>query len=371
MTRPGFLPMQTTLAQLSEQLAARGFANDLAGDGELCLGAVNTLEDAGCGDISFLSNPKYEPLLKETRASAVIVNRHVAVPVSLSVLRCDDPYACLTVAIIIIHGDRQHPAWGVDAGATIDPSARIGREANIAGNVTIAAGATIGERATIYPGCYIGQDVQIGKQVVLYPNVVIYVGTQMGDRVTVHAGSVIGQDGLGYAPHSGQWIKIPQVGRIVIEDDVEIGANCAFDRATLGQTRVGRGTKFSNGVVVGHGARIGQHCMIVGQVGIAGSAVIGDRVTLAGQVGVSGHLTIGNDVKVGAQSGVASSLVANGEYMGSPAVPSPDFRRQVSVIHHLPELKKRVRELENQVLALGQRLAEQELKAKLGLPESC
>jgi len=192
--------------------------------------------------------------------------------------------------------------------------------------------------------------------VTLFPNVVIYDGSVIGNRVTIHAGSVIGQDGLGYAPRNGQWIKIPQIGRIIIEDDVEIGANCAFDRATLGRTRVGRGTKFSNGVVIGHGASVGEDCMVVALVGIAGSAKIGNHVTLAGQVGVAGHLEIADSVKIGAQSGVASSLKQPGEYMGTPAVEAAAFRRQVSVIHRLPEMKERLRQLEQQMAEMQKRL---------------
>ena len=190
----------------------------------------------------------------------------------------------------------------------------------------------------------------------MFPNVVVYDGSVLGDRVTIHAGSVIGQDGLGYAPVNGSWMKIPQVGRIVIGDDVEIGACCTMDRATLGETRIGRGTKFSNNVVVGHGAKIGEHCMIVAQVGIAGSTVVGDHVTLAGQVGVSGHLTIGDNVKVGAQSGVRSNLEAGSEYLGSPAVERTAFSRQNSLIRRLPQLKERVRDLERELDALRKRV---------------
>ena len=192
----------------------------------------------------------------------------------------------------------------------------------------------------------------MGDGVTLFPNVVLYDGTRVGNRVTIHAGSVVGQDGLGYAPIDGKWLKIPQVGRTVIEDDVEIGACCALDRATLGETRIGRGTKFSDMVVIGHGTKVGEHCMFVAQVGVAGSTKIGHHVTLAGQVGVSGHLTIGDNVRVGAKSGVHSNIDAGAEYMGSPAVESSAFKRQASVAHRLPELKKRVRDLETEVAEL-------------------
>jgi len=347
-----------TLAEFSEFLASQGFPNVVEGDGQVRIAAVNTLDEAGDGDISFLSNPKYTELLSTTKASAVIVGRSVSTPTGPAVMRCDDPYAAVTAAIVRIHGYRSHPSWGIDARACVSADARVGPNANVGPWATIAPGATIGANATLYPGCYVGDGARIGDDVTLFPNVVIYDGAVIGNRVTIHAGSVIGQDGLGYAPRDGRWIKIPQVGRIVIEDDVEIGANCSFDRATLGRTRVGRGTKFSNNVVIGHGAHIGEDCMIVALVGIAGSARIGNHVTLAGQVGVAGHLEIADHVKVGAKSGVASSIKHAGDYMGTPAVEAAAFRRQVSVVHRLPEMKGRLRALEQQVAELRRKLDE-------------
>ncbi len=342
----------TTLEQLSELLGAHGFANVIDGDGTVGIHAANTLEDAGEGDISFLANPRYTKLLGETKASAVIVKPQDDVPNGLATLRCSDPYGAITATIIHLYGDRDHPEWGIHERSTIAESARIGSGANIGPHVAIGSGALIGENATIYPGCYVGDGVVIGDNVTLFPNVVLYDGTQVGHRVSIHAGTVVGQDGLGYAPVDGKWLKIPQVGRTVIEDDVELGACCALDRATLGETRIGRGTKFSDMVVIGHGTKVGEHCMFVAQVGVAGSTKIGHHVTLAGQVGISGHLTIGDNVRVGAKSGVHSNIDAGAEYMGSPAVESSAFKRQASVVHRLPQLKKRVRDLETEVAEL-------------------
>ncbi|NOT02308.1 MAG: UDP-3-O-(3-hydroxymyristoyl)glucosamine N-acyltransferase [Phycisphaerales bacterium] len=345
-----------SLADISKFIRQQGIANDIDGDPEIAVSAVNTLEDAQPGEISFLSNPRYHRMLPETRASAVIVTRQTDAPDRLALVRTDDPYAAVAAAIVRVHGYRKHPRWGIDVRTTIAASARIGENANIGPWVSIAVHAEIGDNATIYPGCYIGDHVTIGHHVTLFPNVTIYDRTQIGHRVTIHAGTSIGQDGLGYAPRDGRWIKIPQVGQIIIDDDVEIGAGCAFDRATLGATRIGRGSKFSDLVVIGHGAKIGQDCMVVGQVGIAGSAVIGDHVTLAGQVGVGGHLTIGDGARIGAQSGVVSSLDGGVEYQGSPAVPSPDFRRQSAAIQKLPELVQRIRDLERELTELRQRM---------------
>lgn len=351
-----------TLTELSEFLASQGLENsiDPAGGnvapGDIRLHAVNTLDAAGRGEISFLANPRYADQLANTQADVVVVRNGVTVRDGLTALRCEDPYAAITAAIVRIHGRRAHPQWGVHHTAVIAESAQLGDGANVGPAVTVGHRAVIGQDATIYPGCYVADGVVMGRGVTLFPNVVIYDGVRIGDRVTVHAGTVIGEDGLGYAPVEGAWHKIPQVGRLVIEDDVELGALCAIDRATLGETRIGKGSKFSNQVVVGHGAKVGEHCMIVAQVGIAGSTVVGDRVTLAGQVGISGHLSIGDGARVGAKSGVHSNIPPGTEYLGSPAIEIAEFRRQNSLVRKLPKMKERLRALEKQVAELREAL---------------
>lgn len=345
-----------TLVDLSSIIENNGFANDIDGQTAIDLTGVNTLEDAGPGDISFLANHRYAHLLSETKASVVIVGRDDRKPKELTVLRCDNPYAAVTVAIIRIHGHREHPAWGIDRHAIIADGVRIGEGADIGPYVTVRDGVVIGKNVTIYPGCYIGDGAVVGNDVTLFPNVVLYDGVRLGDRVTIHAGTVVGEDGLGYAPVDGRWLKIPQVGSVLIEDDVEIGAVCAIDRATLGTTRIGRGSKLSNLIVVGHGARIGEDCMIVAQAGFAGSCIIGNHVSVAGQVGVGGHLTVGDNARLGAQSGVHWNIEPNVECLGTPAVKSMDFHRQTSLIHRLPEMKKRVQALEKEVERLRKRM---------------
>lgn len=347
-----------TLGDLSAFLAENGFANEIDGDDKLEISAVNTLEDATTGEISFLSNPKYGSQLATTKASAIITPTDTTTPNGKSLIKCGDPYAAVTAAIIRIHGYRKHPQWSIDDRAIIHDSAKIGDNANIAPYVTIDADVTIGQNCTIYPHCHVGHGAILGDNITLFPNVTIYDESHIGSRVTIHAGTVIGQDGLGYAPVNGTWMKIPQIGRIRIEDDVEIGANCALDRATLGETVIGQGTKFSNGVIIGHGAKIGQHCMLVGQVGIAGSAKVGNNVVLAGQVGVRGHLTIGDNAKVGAQAGVGSDLDANGEYLGSPAIDKTTFIRSVYNVHKLPQMKDRVAKLERELKQLRELIHE-------------
>ncbi|MGD2110969.1 MAG: UDP-3-O-(3-hydroxymyristoyl)glucosamine N-acyltransferase [Phycisphaerae bacterium] len=339
------------LAQLCDVLTEAGFPARLDGE-DREVRAVNTLEDASEGEVSFLSNPKYLPAVGATGASAVIVQDHVDVPDSVAAIRCADPYAAVTVAIIKLHGYRKHPQWGISARASIDPTATIGRNVNVGPGATIAAQATVGDGCTIYPGCYIGDEVGLGTDCILYPNVVIYDYCELGDRVTIHAGSVIGEDGLGYAPHDGRWIKIPQVGRVILGDDVEIGANCSIDRATLGQTEIGAGTKFGNDIVVGHGTKIGRDCLFVGQVGIAGSVTVGRHVTLAGQVGVAGHLTIGDDARIGAQSGIAGDVPPKADLLGSPAIPIEKAKRALYVVQNLPDWVKRIKDLERELADL-------------------
>ncbi len=343
------------LSELCKILSDQGFDARLEGK-DCAVHAVNTLEGAKSGEITFLANPKYESAVAQTRASAVILKDDLDVPAGLSAIRCAEPYAAVTLAIITLHGYRKHPQWGKSESAEIHASANIGANANIAAGVTIAADVTIGDNCTIYPGCYVAEGTQIGHDCILFPNVVIYDRCEVGHRVTIHAGSVVGEDGLGYAPYEGKWIKIPQVGRAVLGDDVEIGANCTIDRATLGQTEIGSGTKFGNIVVVGHGTKIGKDCMFVGLVGLAGSANVGNHVTIAGQAGVAGHVHVGDDVTVAGQSGVTSDIKPGMTVLGLPAEDARDTKRVMAATKKLPALIKRLQALENEVKELRGKL---------------
>lgn len=337
------------LEDLASILQTRGFPVDIDGAPDLDVVAVNTLQDAQPGEISFLSNSKYRDRLMETDASAVIVKPDQETRRGLCTLRCADPYGAVTAAMVTLHGYRRHTRWGVDERASIAASAQIGPNPSIGPFVTVAEAVVIGKNATIYPGCYVGAGVCIGDDVTLYPNVTVYERVRMGDRVAIHAGTVIGQDGLGYAPVDQKWLKIPQVGSVVIEDDVEMGACCAIDRATLGETRIEQGTKISDAVVIGHGTRVGRDSILVAQVGIAGSVDVGEHVTLMGQVGIAGHLHIGDDATVLAKSGVWSNIGPGETYFGLPATDSVGFRRNLVITKSLPKMARRVRELERQV----------------------
>lgn len=344
-----------TLTELADFLASQGMSCKIDGDASTTVSSVATLEAAGPGQLSFLANPKYEGHLATTRASAVLVKPEASCTRQLNLLRTPDPYRAVTAAIVRLHGYRKHPQWGVSDRAFVAASARLGHGANIAPGVHIDENVQIGENATIYPGVYIARQCRIGDHVVLFPNVVIYENCVLGDRVTIHAGAVIGEDGLGYAPVKDKWVKIPQIGNVIIGDDVEIGPNCTIDRATLGSTVIGSGTKLSNLIAIGHGTRIGEDCMFVAQVGIAGSVTVGRHVTMAGQAGVVGHISIGDNATIGAKAGVTNNVEPGMTVLGQPAVPINECKRQVAVVQRLPELKNEVRRLRRDVDELFRR----------------
>jgi UDP-3-O-[3-hydroxymyristoyl] glucosamine N-acyltransferase len=349
-----------TLAELADFLGAQNIPCEVDGDASVPIHSVATLEEAGEGQISFLSNPKYEKELISTRAAAVLVRPDLPAPRKMTLVRTRDPYAAVTAAMVRLHGYRHHPTWGISTGASIAPTARVGLGANIAPGVHIEDDVQIGDHANIYPGVYIARRCRIGRNVTLFPNVVIYEDCVLGDRVTVHAGTVIGEDGLGYAPIAEKWIKIPQIGNVVIGDDVELGANCTINRATLGSTVIGAGTKFSDLIAVGHGTKIGPDCMFVAQVGIAGSVTVGRHVTMAGQAGVVGHITIGDKVTVGAKAGVTNSIEPGITVLGAPAIPIQECKRQLAALQKLPQIKKEVLRLRSELASLLRRLGFQD-----------
>jgi UDP-3-O-[3-hydroxymyristoyl] glucosamine N-acyltransferase len=339
-----------TLAKLAAMLGGT-----LAGDGDKVVRGVSSLEAAGEDDVSFLANTRYEKQVETTRAAAVIVSGDYAGPGN-SLIRCKDPYFAFREAMVAFHGFRKHPFSGVDARANVDASAKLGENVAVAAFATICAGSTLGAGTAIYPGVFVGPSCRVGKDCILYPNVTLYDGSVLGDRVTIHAGTSIGEDGFGYATHNGRHEKIPQAGYVEIEDDVEIGACCAIDRATMGPTVIGAGTKMSNSVVIGHGTKMGKHCLLVAQAGIAGSVTLGNYVVLAGQVGIVGHVQVGDGVRVGAQSGVTNDVPAGQEVLGSPAVPMALARRSLANLTNLPRMRTHIRQVLKQLQAIQKRL---------------
>ena len=317
------------LDELAKRIGAQ-----LVGDGSLEVTSAATLESATTGNVSFLTNPKYADQLETTRASAVIVAPSVTCD-HVALLKSPHPHYAYCRAVVALHGHRKHPHEGIHPKAFVDPTARIG------------------EGTVVYPGVYVGPRVRVGRDSILYPNVVIYEGCVIGDRVTLHAGTVVGQDGFGYATHQGEHHKIPQTGNVLIEDDCEIGSNCVIERASLGTTIVGRGTKTDGGVIVGHGTKIGAHGLLVAQVGIAGSVTIGHHATIAGQSGIAGHLKIGDNVTIAAQTGVMNDIPDQTVVMGAPAMPIAQARRVYTVFTQLPDVMDRLKALEQKVEELG------------------
>ncbi len=334
---------ERTLGELAEYVGGRVFGNP-----DVLIRSASTLGRASEGDISFLTNRKYEKQLWTTKASAVIVGKE-APTVSIPLLVADDPYYAFMQIMVLLHGHRKHKKIGVSTRASISDSAKIGADCHIGDFVIIADEAKIRDGCIIYPGAYIGQGVQIGNDSIIYPNVTIYDGCRIGNRVIINSNSTIGEDGFGYATHKGVHHKIPQTGIVIIEDDVEIGACCGIERGTLSDTIIGQGSKLGDLVTIGHGAKIGQHCLLVAQVGIAGSTNIGHHCVIGGQVGIVGHINIGNNVTIAAQAGVINNIPDNTVVLGSPAIEADLGRRAYSMLQYLPEMRQNIRELQNQI----------------------
>jgi UDP-3-O-[3-hydroxymyristoyl] glucosamine N-acyltransferase len=340
------------LRELAEQLACR-----LEGDGEIDIARVAGIEQAQPGDITFVANEKYASKLLGTRASAVILSPKLQVQQGgPAVLRTEQPYLAFAQAVALLT-PAPAPPKGIDRAAAIAPDATIGSEVSIGSFVTIGAGAVVGDRTVIYPNVVIGPAVKIGTDCVIRSQVSIRERVVIGNRVVVQDGAVIGSEGFGFARRpDGTHMKIPQRADVVIEDDVEIGANAAIDRPAVGETRIGAGTKIDNLVQIGHGVRVGQRVLFAAQVGIAGSCVIDDDVVLAGQVGVANHVHLGKGVVATAQTGIPNSVEAGSFISGYPAIPNRDWLRSAAVYRNLPELKKLVGELERKVTELEKKL---------------
>lgn len=353
--------MTHSLSDLASRIDAR-----LMGDGRALVSGVGGIETAGPGQLTFLANPKYIPHLKTTRATAVILPPPSAgfhydpadVAEGLALLVHPHSYFAFLQMLTLFHPPGPPETPGVDASARVGFQVELADGVHIGAQCVIADHVSLGEGTQILAGSYIGRGARIGAHSTIGPNVTILHGVTIGDRVRVHPGTVIGSDGFGYAPKGGKHHKIPQVGGVTIGDDVEIGACCAIDRATMGQTTIGRGTKIDNLVQIAHNVQIGEDCIIISQVGISGSTRLGDHVTLAGQVGVIGHIEIGAGAVVAAQSGVAKSIPAGAQYFGSPALEFGRQKRVIAAMASLPDYVKTIRALEKRVAELEARLSQ-------------
>lgn len=318
------------------------------GDEGIEINGVAGIREARAGDITFVANPRYESFLATTAASAVIASPSVSSP--KPVIRIDDPYfAYLKVLNLFAEGAEVRYPGGIHETAVVDPGAEIAEGVSVGPFCQIGPGTRIGAGTTILCGSFIGQDVEIGEQCLIYPNVTVRERCVIGNRVILQPGAVIGSDGFGFAKNGSTHHKIPQIGRVVLEDDVEIGANACVDRATTGETRVRSGTKVDNLVQIAHNVVVGEDCVIAAQAGISGSTELGRGVVLAGQAGLVGHIRLGDGAVVGAQGGVTKSIPENTTVSGYPAREHSKARRLWAHTAQLPELFKRVRELEKEI----------------------
>ncbi|MDW8321086.1 MAG: UDP-3-O-(3-hydroxymyristoyl)glucosamine N-acyltransferase [Armatimonadota bacterium] len=334
--------MRLTVQQLAQQLNAQ-----VEGDETASITGVSSIEFAQEGDVVFAESPRYLLMAERCPAAAVIVWQD-APSIQKPLLRVESPRQAFLKALEMFAPQPHHPE-GIDLNAVISPDADIGDDVAIGAGCIIEAGVRIGRGSVLYPLCYIGRDAQLGEQCLLYPNVTLMHGVRLGNRVIVHAGAVIGADGFGYVTVDGVHRKVPHIGTVEVGDDVEIGANVCIDRAKTGATRIGRGTKIDNLVHIGHNVQVGEHCLLVAQVGIAGSSQLGNYVVLAGQVGVADHVSIGEGAIVAAQSGVAGNLPGGQRYFGSPAREHGKQLRLMAYASRLPELFERVKELEQKL----------------------
>jgi UDP-3-O-[3-hydroxymyristoyl] glucosamine N-acyltransferase len=338
------------LTELAERLGCR-----LEGDGELEVHRVMGLEDAGPGDLTFFTNPKYAVAMRATRATAVIAGEGTE-PAPCAVLRTKNPYLAFARAVGLF-AERWRAVPGVHATAFVGSGAAIDPDASIGPLAVIEEGARVGARTVIHAHVTVGRSAQIGSDCVIHARASIRERVLLGDRVVVQDGAVIGSDGYGFARDAeGRHVKIPQVGGVVIEDDVEIGANTTVDRPAVGETRIKAGAKIDNLVQIAHGVTIGRHVLLAAQVGIAGSTTVEDGVTLAGQVGVAGHLTIGKGTVATAQTGIPNSVEPGSFVSGYPAIPNREWLKASVLFRRLPELRKTIADLEARVQELEARL---------------
>ena len=343
--------MKLTLAEI-----ARRIGGELKGNGQIEIEGVAALQEAGPGQISFLASSKYRPFLESTKASAVILSPLEKNDLRIPLILHGNPYYAFTCTIKLFHPEKRKYEAGIHATAILGKNVKLGENVHIGPYCVIEDGVEIGDDCAVLAGCFIGQNSQLTEGVYLYPQVTIYHNCVIGQNVIIHSGSVIGSDGFGFALEKGKHHKIPQIGNVVIEDEVEIGANCTIDRAALGSTRIGRGTKLDNLVHVGHSVEIGENSLLIAKVGIGGSTKLGKYVTLAGQAGLVGHINIGDYVTVGAQGGVTKSIPAGTIVSGYPAREHKKAKRIEACLSRLPDYIEKIRALEREIETLKKKL---------------
>ncbi|MCR5469566.1 UDP-3-O-[3-hydroxymyristoyl] glucosamine N-acyltransferase [Xylanibacter ruminicola] len=345
--------MEFTAKQIAELIQGR-----VEGDENASINTFAKIEEGVPGAISFLSNPKYTHYIYDTKSSVVLINEDVKLdkPVSTTLIRVKNAYEC--VAKLLQFYESMKPVKkGIDSLAYISPKATIGQDVYIGAFAYIGDGAVIGDGTMVYPHTVIGDGVQTGSKCVFYPNVTIYQGCKIGNNVTIHAGSVIGADGFGFAPNTEGYDKIPQIGIVIIEDNVEIGANTCVDRSTMGQTVIHKGVKLDNLIQVAHNCEVGENTVMSAQVGLAGSTKVGAWCMVGGQAGFAGHIQIADKTFIGAQSGVISNTKGDGEQLiGSPAVNPKMYFKARALDAKLPDMYRQIAQLQREIEELKKKL---------------
>jgi len=352
MTNPSLSPLRYQVREIARLVKGRV----VAGDPTWTLTGVNSLLLAGPDELSFISSSKHFKDAQQSKAGCVIAPESYA-SATQTIIVSTQPKTAFVHAMWLFHPTR-YAATGIHPSATIDPSATLGADVSIGPFVTIGKGVTIGDRVQLGPSVIVGDGVRIGSETLIYPNVTLYHHVAIGSRVIIHAGTVIGADGFGFVLEEGRHLKVPQLGTVVIEDEVEIGANCTIDRATFGSTVLKRGTKTDNLVHIAHNVTVGEHSLLVAQVGIAGSSKIGNYTTVAGQAGIADNATIGDYVTVAGQAGIITGqIIESGQTVwGTPARPIEEVKRRQAAMAMLPKLLDRIRDLEERLATLEQAL---------------
>ena len=347
------------MLEFSAQQIAMMIQGQVEGDASVTVHNFGKIEEATAGQITFLANPKYEAFLYTTAASIVIIGaqQQLKEKIKATLIRVPDAYAAFATLLTKYQELKSQQLEGIQTPSFIAPSAKIGTNHFIAAFAYINEGATLGDHVKIFPNVVIGENVKIGNHVTIHPGVVVYADCVIGNHVTIHSGSIIGSDGFGFAPkEDGSYQKVPQLGNVVIEDDVEIGANTTIDRATIGSTFIRKGVKLDNQIQIAHNVEIGSNSVIAAQTGVSGSTKIGKNVMAGGQVGFSGHIAIADGIKIAGKTGVTKSfLTANMTLTGYPAAEQKQSLRSQVYVKNLPELEKRVQELEILVQQLSQK----------------
>lgn len=330
---------------------------EIVGDPNVTVSNFSKIEEGKTGTISFLANPKYTPYIYTTEADIVLVNSDFVPekPIKATLVKVPNAYAALASLLEMVNSATPRKS-GLEEMSFVSPTATLGEEVYVGAFAYIADNVKIGSKSVIHPQVYVGDNVTIGEECILYPGVKIYSNCVIGDRCIIHSGAVIGADGFGYSKESEAYHKIPQIGNVVIEEDVEIGANTTIDRAVMGSTVIRRGVKLDNLIQIAHNCDIGEHTAMAAQVGVAGSTKIGENCVLGGQVGIGGHITIGKNSQVGAQSGIISNTKEGSEIMGSPAMPVKSFFKSSIIVPKLPDMYRQLNAMEKELAELKKRL---------------